>query len=84
MNINPSWNYKDLVKNIRTLKLSYWERLTSFSNVFEENIFIYKTRKSIYVLNIEEFQKDRVWEYMNGDLTPIDVFMLFGFLEKED
>lgn len=84
MKVNPSWNYKDLVKNIRTLKISYWECLTSFSNILEENQYIYETRKNIYVLNIEEFQKDRVWEYMNGDLTSIDVFMLFGFLEKED
>lgn len=84
MNINPSWTYKDIVANIRTLKLSYVERLTSFFYIRQRNKFIKATRDSLYALHIEEFQKDRIWEYMNGYLSPIQIFMLFGFLEEED
>lgn len=84
MNMNPSWNYKDIIMNIRTLKLSYEERLTSFSYVCDENNFIRKTRDNLYSLNLEEFQKDRVWEYMNGYLSQFDILMFFGFLEGEE
>ena len=84
MRINPSWNYKDIVANIRTLKLSYVECLTSFFYIRQRNKFIKATRDSLYALHIEEFQKDRIWEYMNGYLSPIQIFMLFGFLEEED
>lgn len=82
MRINPSWNYKDIVANIRTLKLSYLERLTSFFYVTQENQFIKATRDSLYALHIEEFQKDRIWEYMNGYLSPVEIFIYFGL--KED
>lgn len=83
MNINPSWNYKDIVANIRTLRLQYNEVLTSFNYVRDENSFIKKTRDSLYALHIEGFQKDRIWEYMNGYLSSIEIFILFGFLEED-
>lgn len=84
MIINPSWNYSEIVKNIRTLKLRYEELLTSFLYIRDENNFIRKTRDSLYSMNLEEFQKDRIWEYMNGYLSPFDTFVFFGFYEKED
>ena len=82
MHINSSWNYKDIIANIRTLKLSYLERLTSFFYVTQQNKFVKATRDSLYALHIEEFQKDRIWEYMNGYLSPVETFIYFGF--KED
>ena len=82
MIINPGWNYKELVANIRTLKLSYLDRLTSFFYVLQEIQFIKATRDNLYSLHIEEFQKDRIWEYMNDDLSPTETFIYFGI--KED
>ena len=83
MNINPSWTYKDIIKNLRALKLQYIEALSSFSYVRDENDFIRMTRDSLYATHLEEFQKERIWEYMNGYLSQFETFVFFGFLEGE-
>lgn len=77
VNINKEWNYKDIIKNIRKIKDDYNKILSSFSITCEENAFILATRTKIYSLNLEEFEKDRVWEYINGDLSSLDAFILF-------
>lgn len=82
MYINPSWNYKEIVANIKTLRLQYQEALTSFNYIQDENNFIRETRNNLYILHIEEFQKDRIWEYINGYLSSIEVFIYFGFKEE--
>lgn len=84
MYINPTWNYNQIVANIRTLRLQYNEVLTSFDYVREQNKFIKATRDNLYAMNLEEFEKDRIWEYMNGYLSSIDTFMLFGFFDLDD
>jgi hypothetical protein len=86
MYINPSWNYDDIVYNLRTLRLRYEEVLASFNYVRDENKYIKATRDNLYAMNLEEFQKDRIWEYMNGYLSSFDTFALFGFfdLDEED
>ena len=80
MNINPNWNFKEISRNLRTLRHDYERVLASFSYIREENAFILETRNQIYALPIQEFEKDRVWEYMNGDISPIDAFILFRIL----
>ena len=84
MIINPSWNYSEIIKNIRTLRHDYERVLASFSYVLDENKFIRETRDSLYAMNLEEFQKDRIWEYMNGYLSSLEIIVFFGFYEKED
>lgn len=84
MYINPSWNYSEIIDNIRTLRHDYERVLASFSYLRDENKFIKVTRDNLYAMNLEEFEKDRVWEYMNGDISPIDTFILFGFLDFDE
>lgn len=84
MIINPSWNYSEIVKNIRTLRHDYERVLASFSYIRDENNFIRQTRNSLYAMQLEEFQKDRIWEYMNRYLSSFDTFVFFGFIDKED
>lgn len=84
MYINPTWNYNQIVANIRTLRLQYEEVLASFSYIRDENKFIKATRDNLYSMNLEEFEKDRIWEYMNGYLSSMDTFMLFGFLDFDE
>ena len=84
MNINPTWNFRQISRKLRTLKHEYNRVLASFSIVREENAFILATRNAIYSMNLDEFQKDRVWEYINGDIYPDDTFILFGFFEDEE
>lgn len=84
MYINPTWNYNQIVANIRTLRLQYEEVLASFSYIRDENNFIKQTRDNLYSMNLEEFEKDRIWEYMNGYLSSFDTFTLFGFFDLDD
>lgn len=84
MYINPTWNFRQISCNLKALKHQYQGVLASFSIVREENAFILATRNTIYSMNLDEFQKDRVWEYINGDIYPDDTFILFGFFEDEE
>lgn len=82
--INKEWNYKDMVKNIRQIKDDYNNMLSSFNYVRDKNKYIKATRDNLYSMNLEEFQKDRIWEYMNGYLSSLEIIVFFGFYEKED
>jgi len=85
MNINPTWNFKQISRKLRTLKHEYNRVLASFSIVREENAFILATRNKIYSMNLlQDFEKDRVWEYLNGDIHGCDTILIFGFWEWED
>lgn len=70
--VNPNWTFRELVKNAKSLKREYVFCLGFFSYdyTFEElkvkNRIIKETKVKIYSLNMEEWKKDRVWEYMNG------------------
>lgn len=84
MIINPSWSYRKIVRNLRTLRHDYERVLASFLYVRDQNDFIRATRDSLYVMNLEDCQKDRIWEYMNGYLSSMDTFLLFGFLDFDE
>lgn len=85
MNINPTWNFRQISRKLRTLKHEYQGALASFSIVREESAFILATRNKIYSMNLlQDFEKDRVWEYLNGDILPCDTILIFGFWEWED
>ena len=68
--INPDWNYKQILKNLRVLRKSYDETLRSFSyfNLHDKVLFTYEVKQSIYSLNFEYWKKDRIWEYLNHDI----------------
>lgn len=84
MIINPGWDYKEIVANLRTLRFQYEGTLSSFFYLRDENNFIKATRDNLYAMQLEEFQKDRIWEYMNGDLSQFDKYVLFGFIEFDE
>lgn len=73
MIVDSSWTFQETVKNIKAVKLQYEEILSSFSifEIKEKNIFKRELRDSIYSLNMEEYKKDRLWEYMNDCLDFI-------------
>jgi len=84
MYINPLWSYKDLVSNLKALRSQYEEILASFNILHDRSNFIRETRTNLYSLSIKEFEKDNVWEYMNGYLSPIAIVMIFGFWEEDE
>lgn len=68
LKINPNWTFKDIVNEIKALKLEYEGVLTSFYyfDLHEVVVFKRKTRNAIYSLNFPEWKKDKLWNYMNG------------------
>ena len=65
--VNPEWTFKQTAEHLKALKLHYEEVLASFS-VWDGKYradFIYSTRSKFYALKCLEWQKDRMWNYMN-------------------
>jgi len=71
--IVESWTFEEIVKNIKAVKLQYEDVLSSFSiwETKEKTNYKREVRDSIYSLNMEEYKKDRLWEYMNDCLDFI-------------
>ena len=69
--IDPKWTFRDLVKHARSLKQEYVFCLGFFSYnyTYEDlkirNSFIREIKKRVYDLEMEEWKKDKLWEYMN-------------------
>lgn len=67
--VNPNWTYRESVEHIQALKDEYQRILSSFS-VWQKREwaeFIASTRKQFYKLNLMEWQKDNLWNCMNGN-----------------
>lgn len=82
--IDISWDFRNLVEHIEEVKLEYNRVLASFS-IFNSKLkreYIINARKEIYNLSIFEWQKDRVWEYLNGDET-LDTLILIANRQKK-
>jgi len=69
--INPNWNYKQILSNLKTLRHDFEDALASFSSfeLHEKVLFVYEIKNAIYSLNFEYWKKDRIWEYLNNDLS---------------
>ena len=81
MNIDLSWQYTEVISNLKTLKKEYEEILTSFSYIRDENKFIREIKDKIYSFDFNVNKIDKIWEYMNNDLSPLEIFIFFKFLE---
>lgn len=57
--------FKEILQNAEALKTHYQGFLSPFFNVKK----IVEWRDYVYSLPIEEWKSDRVWEYLNDDIT---------------
>lgn len=79
--VNNNWNYKESLFFIDLVKKSYEDIMLSFSifggnfNLYEK---AYKIKKDIYSLSFEEWKKDKLWEFINGD---VEYYELWNFVE---
>lgn len=64
IDIDINWSYKEIVNHIEALKSQYVEFLSPFFNSKK----IVEWRDKIYSLKMEEWRRDRLWEYLNGDI----------------
>ena len=67
--IDNSWNIQDIILNIEAIRSFYNTSCASFSYFDKHSMlkFKYNFKKSIYSLNMTESQKDKIWQYINGD-----------------
>ena len=67
LEIDPNWSFKELVDNLKVLRTQYEDtlRLFSWQQLHEQNEFVRQTRNSIYALKFPEWQRDKIWNYMN-------------------
>ena len=68
MNNFEKMTFRQFVENCEALKSQYEEVLSPFFNVQLVRCW----KKMIYGLNIEEWKKDRLWEFLNDDV-PIEL-----------
>lgn len=68
-------SFKEIVMNIEALKVNYNVALMSFFNVNK----IYTWKQFIYSFNLKEWQKDRIWEYLNNDISINELRIIAGF-----
>jgi hypothetical protein len=64
--------FKEIVNNIQAMKSRYKRVLSLFSCGFDikkKNNYIYQTKIEIYSLFKETWKSDRIWNYMNDDLS---------------
>lgn len=75
--VDPNWNYKQILSNLKTLRHDFEDALASFSSfeLHKKVLFTYQFKQSIYSLNFETWKKDRIWEYLNHDIA-------FGILQN--
>lgn len=75
--VNKKWNYKESLYFIDAIKKHYEDIMLSFSilggnyKTFEK---AYEIKKGIYSLEFEEWKKDKLWEYINGDVEYIQLW----------
>lgn len=83
MKINLFWDFGEAVEHIRALKREYYRVLASFSiyEIKEEVKYKHDLRSRIYELDIFEWQKDKLWEFMNGDVS-YSVLLMLGNRQK--
>lgn len=69
LNFNQDWNYKEVVKNIEALKSQVWDIIASFSYLEIKELIEFKRelRRLIYSLKMEEWRRERIFEYIYND-----------------
>lgn len=67
-----------LVDNIEVVKANYIRFLSPFFN--RKMIIEYKT--FIYSYQVAEWKKDKVWEFLNGDIEDIVFYEIANHLKK--
>lgn len=69
--VNSNWTYKESLFFIDIIKKEYEGVMLSFSILggnSKQYEKAYQIKKDIYSLNFEEWQKDKLWEYLNDDI----------------
>lgn len=66
--------FKRFVENCEALKSQYQEIISPFFNIKMARCW----KTMIYSLEMEEWKRDKIWEYLNDDLDEKTLQMLIG------
>lgn len=87
MNIDSSWNLKELVYNLKALKEEYDIWIAFFLSCHNSqkimNKYIKYVRDKFYSLNLKEWQIDLCWEFMNDDKPYPELIRVFKRIDKD-
>lgn len=78
MIVNKNISYIELIDNAKAIKSYYKGLLSSFSiyDIRSRNKAISDIKKELYQLNIKYYQVDKIWEYLNDDITYVELELL--------
>ena len=68
--LNPSWKFSDIQDNIEAIKSQYEGVLSSFLcyEYKERGIALHNMKRQVFDYeNIQYWQRERLWEVLNGD-----------------
>lgn len=82
LNIDTNWNFEQAVNNLKALREQYEGILSSFLyfQLHEKVEFKRRTRDAFYSLNCQEWQMNKLWEYMNGNEY---LYVLKGIVKRQ-
>lgn len=68
--INENWGTKEIVENIKALKIKFNKSLVSFSyfKLNDRAKYIRSIRDEFYQLKIDQWKINLLWDYMNNDI----------------
>lgn len=75
--VNSEWTYKQSLYYISSIKEEYKGFMTSFcmfGNNKEYFEIMYNLKKDIYNLKFEMWKRDKLWEYLNNDISYIELW----------
>lgn len=79
MQVNHNWSFKESVIFIDGIKATYEDTMLFFYLTRNKKRVLDQARKikeSIYNLKFEEWKRDKLWEYINGDIARNDLWDL--------
>jgi len=68
--LDSNWKFKNIQDNIEAVKTQYEDILSSFSyfEMKKRGNVLHKMRQEVFKFdNIEYWQRERLWEVLNGD-----------------
>lgn len=68
--LDVNWNFKDVQNNVETIKTQFEGILSSFlwNKLKERGMALHRMKQEIFEYkNILYWQRERLWEVMNGD-----------------
>ena len=70
LDLSVSWKFSDIQDNVETIKFQYEGILSSFLcyEIKEKGIALHKMKRQVFDYeNIQYWQRERLWEVLNGD-----------------